>query len=257
LQASRIGPIPDVIGPRHLASFREIGKRTTEQKMTADEANPVTGRFRAGLVSTDPLRGVGFEALFENHPRIELVTGPLQEILRDHSLHLVLLSMPATEALFELIETFKGFRPDIRLIVMCHQTEPDFIRRVISTGAKGLLQDSATEQEITMALEMVADGSIWAPRRVLSSLLDSALPKMPTSPANISLTTREREVLERLVGGSTNRQISESLKIEERTVKAHIAKLMRKVGVNNRTALTMHAINHQLVRTDSDSDAGS
>jgi DNA-binding NarL/FixJ family response regulator len=54
-------------------------------------------------------------------------------------------------------------------------------------------------------------------------------------------------VLERLIAGATNRQISATLEIEERTVKAHIAKLMRKVGVNNRTALTMHAISQRMM----------
>ena len=61
-------------------------------------------------------------------------------------------------------------------------------------------------------------------------------------------TDRERQVLELLVGGSSNREIGNTLKIEERTVKAHVAKLMRKVGVQNRIALSIHAITHSLVR---------
>jgi DNA-binding NarL/FixJ family response regulator len=54
-------------------------------------------------------------------------------------------------------------------------------------------------------------------------------------------------VLELLVAGRSNKEIGSVLGIEERTVKAHVAKLMRKVGVQNRIALSVHAITHNLV----------
>ena len=54
-------------------------------------------------------------------------------------------------------------------------------------------------------------------------------------------------VLEMLVAGRSNKEIGAQLGIEERTVKAHVAKLMRKVGVQNRIALSVHAITHSLV----------
>jgi hypothetical protein len=50
-----------------------------------------------------------------------------------------------------------------------------------------------------------------------------------------------------LVDGRSNKEIAEPLGIEERTVKSHVAKLMRKVGVQNRIMLTVHAVNHCLV----------
>jgi DNA-binding NarL/FixJ family response regulator len=211
--------------------------------------------FRVGLVSTDPLRVVGFQAIFENHGRVEMVTATVPVLLRDTSMHLVLLCMATDDTLFNLLETFKGFRPDMRLIVMSHAPQNEQIRRMISAGAKGILPDSASEADIAMAIETVADGSIWAPRRVLASMIGdvSARPATTQIKGNIELTARERDVLERLVNGATNRQIGEELEIEERTVKAHIAKLMRKVGVNNRTALTMQAISQQLISASSTS----
>jgi DNA-binding NarL/FixJ family response regulator len=63
----------------------------------------------------------------------------------------------------------------------------------------------------------------------------------------VNFTDREKEVLELLVAGRSNREIGQALQIEERTVKAHVAKLMRKVGVQNRIALSVHAITHSLV----------
>ena len=63
----------------------------------------------------------------------------------------------------------------------------------------------------------------------------------------VTFTDREKEVLEMLVAGRSNKEIGAALGIEERTVKAHVAKLMRKVGVQNRIALSVHAITHSLV----------
>jgi DNA-binding NarL/FixJ family response regulator len=63
----------------------------------------------------------------------------------------------------------------------------------------------------------------------------------------VVFTDREKEVLELLVAGRANKEIGSVLGIEERTVKAHVAKLLRKVGVQNRVALSVHAITHSLV----------
>ena len=63
----------------------------------------------------------------------------------------------------------------------------------------------------------------------------------------VTFTDREKEVLELLVVGRSNKEIGSVLGIEERTVKAHVAKLMRKVGVQNRIAFSVHAITHSLV----------
>ena len=57
------------------------------------------------------------------------------------------------------------------------------------------------------------------------------------------------EIVSELVAGRSNKEIGAQLGIEERTVKAHVAKLMRKVGVQNRIALSVHAITHSLVTT--------
>jgi DNA-binding NarL/FixJ family response regulator len=64
------------------------------------------------------------------------------------------------------------------------------------------------------------------------------------------ISDREREVLRLLVSGCSNREIAGELGIEERTVKAHVAQLLRKVGVQNRIALSVHAVTHSLLSTN-------
>jgi DNA-binding CsgD family transcriptional regulator len=61
------------------------------------------------------------------------------------------------------------------------------------------------------------------------------------------LTAREKEVLELILQAQSNREIARQLGIEERTVKAHVGRLMRKTGADNRVELTMHAMNRPRV----------
>jgi DNA-binding NarL/FixJ family response regulator len=62
-----------------------------------------------------------------------------------------------------------------------------------------------------------------------------------------SFTDREKQVLELLIAGRSNKEIGSPLGFGERTVKAHVAKLLRKAGVQDRIALSVHALTHSLV----------
>ena len=120
-------------------------------------------------------------------------------------------------------------------------SEIKFVEQAITVGARGMLNHDASEEELRMAIKVVREGSVWAPRKVLSRLLD----RVNNAPAlaNVHLTTRELEVLRLLVGGLSNKEIAERLDIEPATVKAHLGRLMRKAGVTNRIALGTHALN--------------
>lgn len=210
--------------------------------------NQVSGaRLRIGLVATDPLRVLGFQTIFAEEAGLELV--PLTEPgkLESGEFALVVIDAQCTEHLFELLAGFRNKYAQLKMIVMGVETGPDYIQRVIGAGAKGYLTHLAKESEIRMALEIVLDGSIWAPRKVLAKLLESSEPADAKMKAKgvPKITQREGEVLRLLVAGSPNREIGRVLGIDEGTVKAHVGRLMRKVGVENRIALTMKAVEQQ------------
>ena len=195
---------------------------------------------RVGVVATDPLRVLGLKAIFSDALQLEIVHLSIPGALDDADLCLVLIDAECTTHLFELIATFRKVHPQLKLIVLGNDSDPEYIERVIGAGAKGYLSLTAQQPEIRMAVDMVRDGSVWAPRKVLSRLLDSQrnAVKLPTEWPKF--TSREVEVLKLLRTGQPNREIAHSLGIDEGTVKAHIGRLMRKVGVNNRIALTIH-----------------
>jgi DNA-binding NarL/FixJ family response regulator len=195
---------------------------------------------RLGVVATDPLRVLGLKAIFSEATSFEIVHLPIPGALDDADLSLVLIDAECTPHLFELIASFRQLRPQLHLIVLGNETSQEYIERIVGAGAKGYLALTAKESEIRMAIDMVRDGSVWAPRRVLSRLLDSQRLAARAQAAAPRFTARELQILTLLREGQPNREIAASLGIDEGTVKAHIGRLMRKVGVNNRIALTVH-----------------
>jgi len=205
--------------------------------------------IRIAVVESDPLRFVGFRALFDTEPDFELNSATLPEITAEKNIDLVLLGSRGGQNLFDQMATLKAARPDLKIIVTGAGIDEETILKAIAAGAKGYVDEAATPSEFVQAIRVVNQGSVWAPRRVLSLFIE----RVTSSPGRIfpagrvTFTDREKEVLEMLVAGRSNKEIGAALGIEERTVKAHVAKLMRKVGVQNRIALSVHAITHSLV----------
>jgi DNA-binding NarL/FixJ family response regulator len=204
---------------------------------------------RLAVVESDPLRFVGFRALFDNEPDFELVSASLAELSSLQNIDLVLLGNRTGHNLFDVMASMKAARPDLRIIVTGSGIDEETILKAIAAGAKGYVDEAASPAEFVQAIRVVNEGSVWAPRRVLSLFIErvSSSPGRIFPAGRVTFTDREKEVLEMLVAGRSNKEIGSALGIEERTVKAHVAKLMRKVGVQNRIALSVHAITHSLV----------
>jgi DNA-binding NarL/FixJ family response regulator len=205
--------------------------------------------IRIAVVESDPLRFVGFRALFDSEPEFELVSAALPEISTLPAIDLILLGNRNGQNLFDVMASLKATRPDLRIIVTGSGIDEETILKAIASGAKGYVDEAATPAEFAQAIRIVNQGSVWAPRKVLSMFIErvSSAPGRIFPAGRVTFTDREKEVLEMLVAGRSNKEIGSALGIEERTVKAHVAKLMRKVGVQNRIALSVHAITHSLV----------
>ena len=148
----------------------------------------------------------------------------------------------------EILEMIRRTRPSLRLIVIGPEGNDELVLESIIAGARAYLELTAGPDTVRMAIDVVTGGSIWAPRRLLSKLIDRLLKTPEASSANASphLTSRERQVLDLILKAHSNREIARQLGIEERTVKAHVGRLMRKTGAENRIDLSMRALNPSL-----------
>ena len=205
--------------------------------------------IRIAVVESDPLRFAGFHALFDSEPDFELISASLPDIGAQQNIDLVLLGNYHGQNLLDVMSSLKAPRPQLRIIVTGSGMDEQTILKAIAEGAKGYVDAAASPADFVQAMRMVSRGSVWAPRRVLSMFIERIgnAPRRIFPADQVAFTDRERQVLKMLVEGRSNKEIGAPLGIRERTVKAHVAKLMRKVGVENRVALTVHAITHSLV----------
>jgi DNA-binding NarL/FixJ family response regulator len=216
--------------------MEELRNDRQEQRSSANST------ARVGVISEDPLRLVGLKAICADALQTEIVPMSVEAALNEPDLSLVLIDGDTTGQLFEVIAALRRAQPVAKLLVLGNSTSADYVERIIGAGAKGYLTLGAPESEVRMAIQIVQDGSIWAPRKILARLLDQRPGEKSAQPLKPVFTARERDVLGLLHAGRSNREIARALKIDESTVKAHIGRLMRKVGVTNRIALTVHPL---------------
>jgi DNA-binding NarL/FixJ family response regulator len=201
-----------------------------------------------GIVSTEPMRLAGLASAFDHHSTIQPVPGSIEALLANYSVHYLVLDVSEAPNWLDVQFTLRRARPDIRQLVLGPSGNDELILRSIAAGARGYLDSSSGPFAVRLAMESIVQGSIWAPRRLLSTLIDRLLNQQPTGNAQSApvLSPRERQVLDLIMTARSNREIAEELGIEERTVKAYVASLMRKTGADNRVSLSVQATQNSL-----------
>jgi DNA-binding NarL/FixJ family response regulator len=201
------------------------------------------------VIDSDPLRLLGFHALLEPEPDFEFSYASMSDLDRHSHIDIILLGNQRGLDSFDDLVKLKTLCPDAQIIVMGSGVHDETILAALAYGAKGYLDEGSAAPEFISAVRAVNRGSVWVSRQVLSIFVERTCGGMgsPFPHGRSPFTLREKEVLEMLVEGRSNREIGEPLGIALRTVKAHVARLMQKVGVRNRIALSSYAIAHSLV----------
>jgi len=215
---------------------------------------PTPEVIRIGVLAAEPIRVAGLATIFDQpaddgRPRLVSVVGALAELLALANLKYLVIDLHSSGSGLEVLETIRQTRPDMRSIMIGPQGDDELVLTAITAGARAYLDLTADPATVRSAIEVVTSGSIWAPRRLLSRLIDRLLgvPKVTRRVMGPDLTLREQQVLELLLMAHSTREIATRLGIEQRTVKAYIGRLMRKTGADNRVKLSMSALNRSLL----------
>ena len=142
------------------------------------------------------------------------------------------------EAITHIREEF----PSARIIVLTTFDGDEDIYRALQAGAKGYLLKGMNADELTDAIRTVHGGKSRIPAVVAERLAERM--------GGPSLTGRELDVLKRIVGGRSNKEIASDLFISEATVKTHINSILSKLGVNDRTQAATTALQRGIVHLD-------
>ncbi len=136
--------------------------------------------------------------------------------------------------------------PERAVIVLTDTPEVEEGRRLILAGIRGYANSFIHETLLPEVMAEVQRGNIWAVPEILQAILRNFLQSQPQSTGvdyDISqLSDRESEVYHELMKGASNKEIARNLSITERTVKAHVAAILRKTGAPDRVHLIVHGV---------------
>jgi DNA-binding NarL/FixJ family response regulator len=160
-------------------------------------------------------------------------------------LALVDVRMPDLDGL-ELLRAIKGEWEEMPVIMLSTYENAPYVKRALADGAAGYLLKDATPEDLSQAINVAMSGSgnVLSPRVIQNLFEDqeSANASSNGRRSEYSLTQREHDILALLAEGRSNREIAGRLYLSEKTVKAHLAAIFRKLGVTNRTQAAMMAV---------------
>ncbi len=200
-------------------------------------------------------RGMGY-VVKEGFPEAEVVEadgaasaldamrsgGPIDMALVD-------VRMPDLDGL-ELLRAIKAEWPEVPVIMLSTYENAPYVKRALSDGAAGYLLKDATPEDLGQAINVAISGggNVLSPR-VIQNLFEDVESSSQTTNGHgrvrrteYNLTQREHDILALLAEGRSNRSIAQNLYLSEKTVKAHLAAIFRKLGVTNRTQAAMMAV---------------
>jgi DNA-binding NarL/FixJ family response regulator len=132
--------------------------------------------------------------------------------------------------------------PEIKILVVSMYGEEQYYNSVIENGVKGFILKDADNSELKTAIRDILNGKTYFSQELLLRLIRNR-----QTPANISLTSREHEILELICQGLGTAEISGKLFLSDRTVENHKANLFAKTGCKNSLSLVIFAVKNNLV----------
>jgi DNA-binding NarL/FixJ family response regulator len=206
------------------------------------------------LVDDHPVVRYGVKHMLDAEPDIEVVgdlegIDGIEEILDDLAPNVVLLDLELAD--LEGVEALRRLReiaPSLKVIVYTSHDEEEYIIQAAEIGVDGYLLKGSPKEEIVAAVRSVNEGRCAIESVVAAKLMKhmnkrSAKAKQPV----IEFSKRERQVLELLAGGKTNRDIGAELFISESTVKFHVHAILSKLDATNRTEAVSMAVQQGVI----------
>lgn len=152
------------------------------------------------------------------------------------------LRMPVMDGL-TAIEELRRRQPEVAVVILTTFNEDELMRRGMQAGARGYLLKDTDRTTLFNTMRAAARGETLLKPELLARLLNTREPAASEKAGGgLELTDREREVLQRVADGARSKEIALQLGISERTVKAHLASIYNKLGVDSRAAAISAAI---------------
>ncbi|MEN1967329.1 response regulator transcription factor [Lentibacillus sp. N15] len=212
------------------------------------------------LIDDHKLFREGVKRILEFEPSFDVVAEGddglvAAQIVKEHHPDVVLMdinmpNMNGVQATADLVKRF----PKTRVIILSIHDDESYVTHALKTGAQGYLLKEMDSDALIEAIKVVGEGGSYLHPKVTHNLVREYRRLAHENVLGIAeygieyrkplhlLTKRECEVLQLLAEGKSNRAVSESLYISEKTVKNHVSNILQKMNVNDRTQAVVSAI---------------
>jgi DNA-binding NarL/FixJ family response regulator len=219
--------------------------------------------IRVVLAEDQPMVRAGFRALLDAQPEIEVVgegatgTEALAAVRSEHPDVVVMdVRMPEMDGLeaTRVITSDPGL-DRTRVLVLTTFELDEYVFGALDAGASGFLLKGGEPSDLVRAIQIVAGGEALLAPSVTRKLIDNyvarpASPNVATPDGLDELTPREREILGIVATGMTNAEIASVLHLSPLTVKAHVSRILMKLGARDRVQLVVLAYRSGLITQD-------
>ena len=196
------------------------------------------------IVDDHPIMRVGIASILANNGFTVLAqAGTARDAVRLHrelgpNLTLMDLRLPDMSGI-EAIQHIRAYDSEAKIVVLTTYEGDEDIHQAIGAGASAYIIKGMSHELLLKALHQVQRGSRFLPHAIIETL-QSRVP-------NSHLSQREREVLQLMFEGMSNREIAERLQIKEATVKSHVSVILLRLNVEDRTQAVVEALKRGLV----------
>ena len=200
--------------------------------------------FRDGIASL--LKAAGKSVVGEADNGLDAVELAVQ--LRP-DLILLDIDMPGIDGL-ETLRRIRKKLPEIKVVMLTVSDEDDNLTKAVRAGASGYLLKNLNSDEFLNKLDGLQRGEVAMTHKTMTQLvnaLSASEEQKHQHPNEGQLTARERDLLQLVAGGLSNREIAEELHISKNTVKYHMKNILQKMNLQNRAEAAAYAVRNGLV----------
>lgn len=210
------------------------------------------GKIRVLIVDDHAILREGMRSLLALQKDIEVVgeaadgAGALSKVAElSPDVALMDIAMPGMDGI-EATRRITQTSPKTKVLVLTQHDNKEYIFSMLQAGAAGYVLKRAGGAEVIAAIRGVHEEGAFLPPRVAKEVMTHYV-RPTVEPSGPHLTEREKQVLTLLAENKSNREIADQLCLSVKTVMAHRANIMEKLGVHSRTELVKYAIRQGLV----------
>lgn len=207
-------------------------------------------KIRLFLVDDHAVLRTGLKLFFNSQEDMEAVgeavsaEDALEKLLSvNPDIVLLDISLPGMSGV-EAIARMKAFLPNVRILMLTMHEGEEYLQQALQAGAHGYVVKKAADTELLEAVRAVAKNDVFVHPSMAQTLIQSIYTKEVnhSKKKNINLTEREKEVLNLVALGNTNKEVSQKLNVSVKTVETHKARIMEKTGCERRSELVRYAM---------------